>query len=206
MECNSLLIPVNFPEECNVDDTLQECVLRNVHHLDASGEHILQEKEHIFAEEQEAQRAFEVLQSLDSEYMMSSTPVSSLPVWWAPPISDEDVSECDLLQQLLNGPDFQDMLRGLAMQMLSRMGDFETKTIRSVHVKAMGPEGMVLKVQMSLYGKTYEDDGGLNNESVMDVPVKFSEMSPGHDDYGQGAACAGQRSIREQVLMIVETV
>src|SRR5210317_1128900 len=33
-ECSSLLIPVNFPQECNVEYGLEECVLKNVEDLD----------------------------------------------------------------------------------------------------------------------------------------------------------------------------
>ena len=65
----------------------------------------------------EAQLAFEVLQSLDQEYLKSSTPpVSSLPEWWVPANSAEDSIECDLIQDLLNRDDFQDMMQKLAMR------------------------------------------------------------------------------------------
>jgi len=200
LECSSLLVPVTFPEECNVDgDGLQDCILRNVHRLDVTGETVLQEREHVFAEDQEAQRALEVLQSLGSEYLQSA-PGSLLPSWWVPPSSAEDDAECNLIQQLLNGDDFQDMTRGLATYyMLHKSNDLGEKVIRTVSVKAVGPEGMVLKVQLSLLGgRIYEHDGGLNNESVMDVPIRFSEMSAGYDD--------GHCSIREKVLTMVSSV
>ena len=202
MECSALLVPVDFPEECDVNEQggLTECILRNVNYLDATGEHLLRERENIFAQEGEAQLALEVLQSLDSEYLKSSTPpfVSSLPEWWVPPNSAEDSTECDLIQNLLNGDDFQDMMRGLAM----RAHFFgEGSMVRSVRVKAVGPVGMVLKVQFSIEGRSWLDSGGLNNEDVMDVPIKFDEMSTG---FGHGHY--GERSIREQVLMIVSSV
>lgn len=199
LECSSLLVPVTFPEECSVDgDGLQDCVLRNMRHLDVTGENVLQEREQVFAEDQEAQLAMGVLQSLGSDYLKSDESGSCLPSWWEPPHSNEDKDECNLIQQLLNGDDFQDMTRGLATYSMLHNNGLGEKVIRTVRVKAVGPEGMVLKVQLSLGGRTYADVGGVNNEAVMNVPIKFSEMSAGYDD--------GHYSIREKVLRIVSSV
>ena len=56
---------------------------------------------------------------------------------------------------------------------------------------------MVLTVQVSVRSKTWEDVGGLNNETVVDVPIKFDEMSTGYW-YGH----YGERTIREQILRL----
>eukprot|EP00584_Thalassiosira_punctigera_P004621 CAMPEP_0172546984 /NCGR_PEP_ID=MMETSP1067-20121228/16641_1 /TAXON_ID=265564 ORGANISM="Thalassiosira punctigera, Strain Tpunct2005C2" /NCGR_SAMPLE_ID=MMETSP1067 /ASSEMBLY_ACC=CAM_ASM_000444 /LENGTH=342 /DNA_ID=CAMNT_0013333999 /DNA_START=158 /DNA_END=1183 /DNA_ORIENTATION=+ len=196
LECSSLLVPVDFPEECRADDAdaLADCILRNVGELDAKGEHLLREREHVFAQEGEAQRALEALQSLDSEYFRSTS--DSLPEWWIPPSTSDDVSECDLLQDLLNGEDMHEELRVLATHVLLRAGEIgEGGFVRTVRVKAIGPLGVVFKIQFSVGGKTWNDDGGMNNEAVMDVPIMYEEMTPpGYGSYGQ-------RSIREEVLM-----
>eukprot|EP00581_Thalassiosira_minuscula_P015415 CAMPEP_0183723114 /NCGR_PEP_ID=MMETSP0737-20130205/14821_1 /TAXON_ID=385413 /ORGANISM="Thalassiosira miniscula, Strain CCMP1093" /LENGTH=361 /DNA_ID=CAMNT_0025953365 /DNA_START=277 /DNA_END=1362 /DNA_ORIENTATION=+ len=211
LQCSSLLVPVDFPEECSVEGHVSECILRNVHHLDATGERILQEKQQVFEEESDARRAFEALQSLDSEYLAPhASEGGSLPYWWVPALASEDEQECELLQQLLNGDDLQEMMRGLASHVLYLHGppmnadgslsqDFgEGSVVRSVHVKAVGPAGLVLRVQYSVGGKTWEDVGGLNNEAVMDLPVKFEDMDANY--------VSGRRSIREEVLMMVSSV
>lgn len=201
-ECSSLLIPVDFPEMCDVNDTdLSGCILRNMSILDGTGQHVLQERDHVFAQEEEAQLAFEVLQSLDSEYLKSSTPFG-LPAWWGPPLSKEDETECDLIQDLLNhDEDLRDMMRGLAEQGLLFDADLSSeligRSIQNVQVQAVGQEGMVLKVQLSLSGKTGYDEGGLNNERVLDVPVKFDDVCPAAVTHG---------SVRDKVLAAVESV
>ena len=53
-ECSSLLIPVNFPQECNLEYGLEECVLKNVQDLDKQGNELIQEQAHVFADEKEA--------------------------------------------------------------------------------------------------------------------------------------------------------
>ena len=72
-ECSALLVPVMFQEECAVGDDdysfLAECVLSNMHYLDATGEENVEKELPIFQEEEEAQLAFEVLQSLDSDQL-----------------------------------------------------------------------------------------------------------------------------------------
>ena len=161
---------VTFPEECIVDEYLQECVLRNVHHLDATGETVMEEKK---------------------EYQ-SNAPTVPLPSWWVSPTSPEDVSECELIKDLLNGRDFQDMIRGLAMIGLDsnemnenqKLGYFydHDMIIGTVGVEAVGPEGLVMIVQIS--GFRYEDE--------VIVPIKFSSQ----DD---------KRSIRENVLHLASS-
>ena len=151
-ECSALLVPVTFPEECIVDEYLQECVLRNVHHLDDAGETIMEEKK---------------------EYQPNA-PSVSLPSWWVSPTSPEDLSEVELIKDLLNGRDFQDVIRGLAMIGLDsnemnenqKLGYFydHDMIIGTVRVDVVGPKGLVMLVQIS--GFRYEDE--------VTVPIKFS--------------------------------
>lgn len=197
MECSSLLVPVAFPQECSVAEGLEECILRNVNDLNTRGEHLLQEKENVFADEGEAQRAMEALSSLNSEYFTSTAAAGSLPYWWEAPVSAYDADECNLLQQLLNSDDFRDMMCGLAEHALlhDMEQDLMGKTIRSVLVKAVGPAGLMMQVQLAIGGMTALDDGGLNNEVLVDAPIRFDDMC-----VNEGAG------IREKVLTIVSSV
>mmetsp|Transcript_19585 Transcript_19585/g.29701 ORF Transcript_19585/g.29701 Transcript_19585/m.29701 type:complete len:353 (+) Transcript_19585:112-1170(+) len=203
-ECSSLLVPVEFPEECAVDDAgFAECVLRNVGRLDVAGEHVLRERNHVFAQEAEAERALEAMHTLESEYLKSTSAYSSFPDWWVSPSSSEDVSDCRLLEELLNGDDMHDVMRDLSIQVLQRSGKMgEGGWVRTVRVTAVGPLGIILKVHLSVGGKTWQDEGGVNNEAVMNVPVKYDEIAP-PVGYGSGY---GQRSIREEVLTMVSAV
>ena len=151
-ECSALLVPVTFPEECIVDEYLQECVLRNVHHLDDAGETSMEEKKEF----------------------QPNAPSVPLPSWWVSPTSPEDLSEVELIRDLLNGRDFQDVIRGLAMIGLDsnvmnenqKLGYFYDRDmiIGTVRVDVVGPKGLVMLVQIS--GFRYEDE--------VTVPIKFS--------------------------------
>ena len=112
-ECAALLVPISFAEECVLDDELRECISRNINALDIEGYNIGGEKDRIFEEEKEALKAYNVLQSFDVDEL--KTGLSTLPEWWESPTSTEDISECELIEELLNGEDFQSMLRSLAM-------------------------------------------------------------------------------------------
>ena len=175
-ECAALLVPVTFAEECMLDDALRECVLQNMQALDTEGDDIREEKENIFEEEKEAQKAFNVLQSFDVDEL--KTGLSTLPEWWVYPTSAGDISECELIEELLNGNDFQSVLRSLASYMLP-----SERRLGAVSVKLVGARGMLLKVE-------------LKQGNTIDVPVKYSEHT-GHD---------GSRSIREQVLLVVSSM
>lgn len=201
-ECSSLLVPVTFPEACNLDEGLEECILRNVNNLYVEGEHLLEERQRIFEEESEAQRAFEVLSTVDAKYLKettsqpSSSTFDSLPTWWEHVTSTEDVHECNLIQDLLNDDeDFTDMMRGLAEHGLLLLRDhnplLESKSIASAKVKAVGYAGMVLSVNL----KTIVGD---DEDMIVDVPIKFKDMLPGNIDEIS--------TIREKVLMTVSTV
>ena len=186
-ECSALLVPVMFQEECAVGDDdysfLAECVLSNMHYLDATGEENVEKELPIFQEEEEAQLAFEVLQSLDSDQLKTS-PLTSLPSWWVPPNSTGEQSECELLEELLNGNDMQDVLCELACYMLP-----SEKQVGFVRAKPIGPMGIILKVNLA----------GSRYGNVVDVPIKFSDM------LGEGMYDDG-RSIREKVLMMVSSL
>ena len=178
-ECAALLVPVTFAEECMLDDALRECVLHNMHTLDTKRDNPGLEKENIFEEEKEALKAYDALQSFDVDELKTGLSGStSLPEWWEPPTSTEDISECELIEELLNGSEFQSVLRSLALYMLP-----SERRLGAVSVKLVGARGMLLKVE-------------LKQGNTIDVPVKYSEHT-GHD---------GCRSIREQVLLVVSSM
>merc|ERR1712127_527223 len=130
------------------------------------------------------------LRSLDSNHYRSIS--VGLPEWWVPPSTSDDVSDCHLLRELLNEEDMHDMMQRLATSALRRSGELgDGGWVRTVRVKAVGPVGMVLKAQFSVGGKTWEDDGGLNNEAVMEIPIKYGDVT---------SPDCGRRSIREDVL------
>jgi len=174
-ECAALLVPITFAEECVLDDELRECILHNMHTLDTEGYNLREEKDHIFEEEKEALKAYNVLQSFDVDEL--KTGLSTLPEWWESPSSTEDISECELIEELLNGEDFQSVLRSLALYMLP-----SERRLGAVAVKLVGCRGMLLKVE-------------LRQGNTIDVPVKYSNT--GHDE---------SRSIREQVLSLMSSI
>jgi len=175
-ECAALLVPITFAEECVLDDELRECVSRNINTLDIEGYNIGEEKDRIFEEGKEALKAYDVLlQSFDVDEL--KTGLSTLPDWWESPTSTEDISECGLIEELLNGKDFQSMLRSLALYMLP-----SERRLGAVAVKLVGCRGMLLKVE-------------LRQGNTIDVPVKYSNT--GHHE---------SRSIREQVLSLMSSI
>ena len=194
VECASLLVPVDFPEGCEADDrrrggrspppaaVVMDCILRNVERLDVVGGGVIRERG-------EARRAYEALRSLGGGGGTSSTasPLgddAEMPDWWEAPIADEDVSECDLMRNILNGDDMRDMVLELAANLVGGGWD-----VRDVRVDAVGPAGMVLRARLSAVGGggTYDDDG-----TLADVPVRFADMiSSGHSG-----------SIRQRVLAL----
>lgn len=176
-ECAALLVPITFAEECVLDDTLRECVLHNMHTLDIKGDEPGEEKENIFKEEKEALKAYDVLQSFDIDELKTELNGCTLPEWWVSPTSTEDISECELIEELLNGSDFQSVLRSLALYMLP-----SERRLGTVAIKLVGCRGMLLKVE-------------LRQGNTIDVPVKY--LHTGHDE---------SRSIREQVLLVVSSI
>mmetsp|Transcript_16334 Transcript_16334/g.30805 ORF Transcript_16334/g.30805 Transcript_16334/m.30805 type:complete len:362 (-) Transcript_16334:143-1228(-) len=187
--CSSLLVPVPFPEECAVTayEGMEECVLRNVDTLD-DGVTTAVDKD-VFQYEDEAERAFEALSSLDSsDYLTSTSSSANLPKWWESPKSEEDITESELLQALLNGNDLQDIMHGLATHAITMSQQQQHTTaavVQSVKVKAVGPLGIMLKVQL------------LN--TIEDVFIKYEDMSTTEGYFER-------RSIREEVLRMVSLV
>lgn len=186
-ECSSLLIPVNFPQECNVEYGLEECVLKNVEDLDKQGNELIQERAHVFADE--AEKAYEVFKLVSGSDYLQSNP-TALPEWWSPPTSSDDIAECDMIEKLLNEADWQLEMRGLCQQLLQ---DSSSDEVQLARVKAIGPAGMILEAHVLLGGKSIDDFGGVNNVAIVDVPVMF----PGDGD---------ATNIREHVLNIVSSV
>lgn len=188
-ECSSLLIPVNFPQECNLEYELEECVLNNVEVLDKQGNELIQERTHVFGDETEAQKAYEVFKLISGSDYLQSNP-TAFPEWWVPPTSSDDIAECDMIEKLLNEADWQLEMRGLCKQLLQ---DSSSDEVQLARVKAIGPAGMILEANVSLGGKSIDDFGGVNNVAIVDVPVMF----PGDGD---------ATNIREHVLNIVSSV
>jgi hypothetical protein len=192
-ECSSLLIPVNFPYECNLENGLEECVMKNVEDLEKQGNELIQEREHVFADEKEAQKAFDVFKLVSGSDYIQSNP-TALPEWWVPPTSSDDIAECDMIEKLLNEADWQLEMRGLCQQLLQESSSGRPDNeVQFARVKAIGPAGMTLEATVLLGGKSIDDFGGVNNVAVVDVPVMF----PGDGD---------ATNIREHVLNIVSSV
>lgn len=192
-ECSSLLVPVDFPKECDWDG-LEECVLKNVQSLNKQGDDLIQERMHEFADEEEAQKAFDVFKLVGvSDYLKPSP--THLPDWWVPPTSSEEVSECDMIERVLNGADWQLEMRGLCKHvLLQESGDAGVSSedeVQRALVKAIGPAGMVIEAHVSRGEKSVYDFGGLDDSAILYVPIKFPLQSMG-----------GNASIRDHVLGI----
>lgn len=149
LECNSLLVPIDFPNECTLDSdedrsSLEDCVMTNVEELDHEWESRLS---------QTLASATELLHNAPLEF----------PEWWIPPNTKEDASECELLTDLMNEDDMADERTGLCRKIYnpSKLDD-----IKSIKVLALGPAGMLLKVVVS--GET----GGITEDTI---PVEFIE-------------------------------
>ena len=189
-ECSSLLVPVDFPEECNLED--EECIMNNVYNLNYQGNDLIQERMNVFADEEEAQKAHEIFKLIsDSDYLKPSP--TALPEWWAPATSSEEISECNMMETLLNGADWQLEMRCLCKNMLQESGTADE--VQLSRVKAIGPTGMILEAHVLLGGKSVDDYGGMNNIAILDVPIKFPLES-----------MAGDATIRDHVLNIVSSV
>jgi hypothetical protein len=196
-ECSSLLVPVDFPKECNLDYGLEECVLNNIQNLEKQGDDLIQDRMHSFADEEEAQKAYEVFKLVGASDYLKPSP-AKFPEWWVPPTSSEDVSECNMIEKLLNEADWQLEMRELCKHALQESGDagfsYEDE-VQLALVKAIGPSGMVLEAHVSRGGKSVYDYGGMNNIVILYVPIKFPLEST-----------SGNASIRDHVLGIVSSV
>ena len=196
-ECSSLLIPVDFPIECNLDDGLEDCVVNNVHSLEQQGDDLIRERKNAVANEEDIQKAYDVLQLVggtSDSHWQSST---KLPEWWVPPIS-QDVAECDMILNLLNQADWQNEMRRLCMHVLQESCDpgiSYDDEVQLALVKAVGPVGMVLEATVSCRGRSVYDDGGINNVALKNVSIKF-----GSDGDSGGA------SIRDNILQVVSSI
>jgi len=198
-ECSSLLVPVDFVQECdisNMDDFsgLEECVLGNVISLSGHGEELIKarEVEHTFEDKVGAVRALEVLQSVDDfceKSSSSSNSSNNMPEWWIYPRLSEEADECDMIRNLMNEQDMQDVVQALASYALKKTDvRFRWKwehVISSTYVRAIGPAGMVLSVEAG--------DG-----VAMDLPISFGS--------GTGEFKDSIRSIRGEVLDMMAVI
>lgn len=177
-ECNSLLVPVQFPQECGWEtrnNTFEECVLSNVNSLDQEEERrSLLYNEPSFAN-LSAESVYATLES--AEELLRDAP-SYFPDWWIPANTKEDVSDCELLKGLLNEDDMMDA----RVNLLGRVRNSESNEVRFVEVRSVGPMGLILKVIVE------NCDGRILTEWV---PIKFFE-----------GAC----SIREKTLELLSAV
>ena len=195
-ECSTLLVPVDFPKECDVEYGLEECVLTNIQDLDNQGEDIIQGRLNAFADEEEAQKAYDVFKLIGSSDYLKPGP-TKLPEWWIPPTSSEDISECDMIEKLLNGQELQLEMQGLCKQVLLQESDearfSHGDEVKLAIVKAVGPAGMIIEAQVWREGKSMYDDGGINNIDTLFVPIKFASEST-----------SGCTSIKDNVAFVVE--
>mmetsp|Transcript_19693 Transcript_19693/g.28056 ORF Transcript_19693/g.28056 Transcript_19693/m.28056 type:complete len:331 (+) Transcript_19693:213-1205(+) len=192
-ECSTLLVPVEFPKECDLDCGMEECILKNVENLDDHSDNLIQARLNYFADEEEAKKAYDVFKLIGGTDYLKSSP-TKLPEWWVPPTSSEDVSECDMIEKLLNEPDWQLEMRGLSKQVLNESVN-DGDEIKLALVKAVGPAGMVLEAQVWRGGKSVYDDGGINNINILDVHVKFASENS-----------SGSASIKDRVLRVFSSV
>jgi hypothetical protein len=182
LECNSLLVPVDFPKECLMGDdggsdslTVEDCVIENIDVLEREGETAL--SQHNAAEKLEHVH-YETLQS--AEALLRDAPLE-FPDWWVPPNNKED-SACELLIELLNEEDMLDERIDLARRACNLLPNDDIKTVK---VQVVGPIGLLLKVKV---GSRREGDQGIITK---EVSIKFPE---------------GTCSIREKMLELLSSV
>ena len=151
--CNSLLVPVDYPNECllneNSSDTsdsssFEECVVTNVHSLDVDVQTKLFNKKQT---DTDAESVYKTLE-LAARLMKDASAFSAWweielcgSEWWTFPETDDDVTECQLLKDLLNGDDMLDVRMDLARQTLNTFA-----AIHHVEVMEIGQLGMILKI------------------------------------------------------------
>lgn len=180
-DCNSLLIPAHFKNECDMNDLggLEDCVLKNVDILNRESEElVMARKEETFEDSIGAQRALDVLSSL------GSAPPKVMPDWWIYPRLSEESEECDLIQDLLNGRDLEEMVRGLAMAI--ELQNESRNIVQSAIVRDIGPAGIVLQAQV---------EDMFKDVVLMEIPIPFASGPVELND--------GLRSIRDEVLGMV---
>lgn len=150
-DCHSILVPVDYPNECPWDgdeDLLgfENCVMTNVEELDHDWEKRLPKDE-----------TCDVL--LSATKLLQDAPVD-FPKWWIPASTREDVAECELLRDLLNEDDMLYERVGLVQKADTTCSPLNSTGIESVTVLAVSPKGLLLKVA------TGETDGSI-------IPVQF---------------------------------
>ena len=181
IECNSLLIPVNFPNECLLDgeyDTkaLNECIMTNVDELDREAENKLFHE--AVSEDRRAEQVYETLQS--ATRLLEDAP-AVFPDWWVAPNTKEDVSESKLLKDLLNEEDMTDARIDLIRHHHNLTDD---TVVLWAKVMVVAPRGLILKFHTSVSGSEY---GSVAKDSLI---IKF---------------CKGNCTIREKVLQLLAT-
>lgn len=138
---------------------MEGCVLENVEQLSAQADTRLKELEWTQAHEQEMLRSFQELTSLNQGL--------EFPTWWVPPASL--AQDCEDIQRILNGQDFQTQVRALAIRALSFMDNGgQDLEVEGATVVALCPAGIFLRVTAK---ETGIFDAG--NIKVVHVPFAF---------------------------------
>jgi hypothetical protein len=107
------------------------------------------------------------------------------------------------MKRVLNDNDMRDMVLELAESVVVGREDDATggimAVVRDVRVDAVGPAGIVLMARLSNGDGSYYDDdsGGMNNEKLMDVPIRFEMVKS-----LSGGEGGGGTSIRRRVLAL----
>jgi hypothetical protein len=184
LECNSLLVPVDFPKECLVGDdgdgdslAIEDCVIENIDALEREGEAILVSQVRESEDLQDGMR-YETLES--AKAFLRDAPLD-FPDWWVPPNKKED-SECELLAELLNEEDMLDERTRLACRACMFLPNEDIKLVK---VQVVGPAGLLLKVEVDPCGE--RDEGTITEK---EVSIKFP----------------GAGSVREKMLELLSSV
>ena len=177
MECSSLLIPVDFPNECLWDGdndvvAIDECIMSNVDKLDQEAEKKLFEGDAL--KDPRAELVYETLQS--ATRLLEDAP-AVFPKWWVAPKTKEDVAESELLRDLLNE---EDMVNARVDLIRQHHNLTDGSVVHWAKVLVVVPRGLILNFQTSVSGSEC-----VAKESLI---IKF---------------CEGNCTIREKVLQLL---
>lgn len=173
--CVSMLIPIVFPSPCQSGDD-EECLLENIEELQDSASGIVVKRRIKSEEEADWCVSLEGLREPVCN-------VDAYPTWWihSGETKQRDmVSECDLLQTLLNSADFkQDMIelasygihmeRDIELDSDDVRGDF---SVLAAIIHSVGPAGLYIRAKII-------DEGG---QSIVDLPIQFPKVADKSSD------------------------
>lgn len=155
--CATVLVPVSFPVECDHDSDEEDCILMQLQTLDEQAGDLLQQMKNRDELEEERQRQWNELTSRETmEY----------PSWWQAPM--QLIDECRNVQDLLNEPDFQQEIQGLAYARLRGLEHYDATgwTIDEATVVDISPSGLYIRARTNHpMAPSYH---------VFDLPIPFS--------------------------------